>query len=121
MPETHRLDRLSDPFGFLGIRGCRAPGLDITETAIACAGVSKDKERRGPITPALTDVGAVGLLTDGVKLRRPHQPFDPMIGFGARSAHSDPGGAALRAFSPSIVKSVHKLHFCPLDVKETQT
>ena len=40
--------------------------------------------------PALADVGAAGLFTDGVELHAPHQVFQLQVAWPCREAHLEP-------------------------------
>ena len=69
---------------------------DRTVRAISRTDVAKDHERRGPVLPALADVGAVGFLAYRVKVQLPHQLLKPQIVGAAGRLDLEPIRLSLR-------------------------
>ena len=67
MAQAQLPDSIGNTARFLGVQTGRATGFNGTEAARPGADPSQDQERRGAVLPAFVDVGAPGLLTDGVQ------------------------------------------------------
>jgi hypothetical protein len=65
--QAHGLDGLGHPARLVGVELGRLAGVDLAEVAPARALVTADEEGGLPVFPALVDVGAAGLLADGVQ------------------------------------------------------
>ena len=77
-------------------RADRARGRDLTEAAGAGAAIPEDHERRGAVGPALVDVGAAGLLADGVEAVGAHEALRPPGRWGRGGADPQVLGATTR-------------------------
>jgi hypothetical protein len=90
VPEVHHRRSLSDPPWLLQI-GNRGPAVGHgAVAAVPRADVPQDHERRRTMLPALTDVGAVGLLANGMEVQLPHQVLEPYIVSPAGGLHLEP-------------------------------
>jgi hypothetical protein len=65
--QLHSLDRLSDSPWFITIERLWLSGCDVAEIAPSGADIAANEESCFAILPALEDVGAGSLLTDGMK------------------------------------------------------
>jgi hypothetical protein len=74
--QAHAGHRLGHPAGLLGVERERPAGVDQAEAAGPGAAVAQDHEGGGAVGPALVDVGAAGLLADGVQLQAPHEVLE---------------------------------------------
>ena len=93
--QAHPRDRVGDPLRFAEVQRLRAARVDLAEVAPARAGPAAEQERRLAILPAFVDIGAAGLLADGVQSLSVDEVFELAV-FGAEaSANLDPGRLAL--------------------------
>src|SRR5690606_21441233 len=95
--QVHRLDGLGDAVRLVPVYRRRATGLNVAEAAGAGAGVAQHEERRGPLAPALAEVGAHGLLADGMQFLTAHQAAQPLVRFTTGRADANPLRAAAGA------------------------
>ena len=91
--------RLRDMHGFVRIERARQAGLDVAEGAGARAGVAHDHEGGVLLVPALADVGAAGLLADGVQAVLADDRVGRRVALGHRRLDADPVGLAQPAES----------------------
>ena len=91
--------RLGDARRLVRIERARQAGLDVAEGAGARAGVAHDHEGGVLLLPALADIGAAGLLADGVQAVRAHDPLRLRIALRDRRLDADPVGLAQRGVS----------------------
>ena len=92
--ELHRGDGLAEVARLVGVQRLRPAVGHVAERAAARAQVAHDHERGGAVPEALADVGAGGLLADGVELRVAQDPLDLVEALPAAGAHADPLGLA---------------------------
>ena len=71
--QAHRADALGHAPGLVTVQRRGLAGVDLAEVAAARALLAADEERRLLVLPALEDVGAAGLLADGVQPLVLHQ------------------------------------------------
>src|SRR5206468_1366510 len=76
VPKAHRADRRGHPARLVAVQRLRPAGVDLAEVTPARALVAADEERGLPVLPALVDVGAAGLLADGVQALAPDQALE---------------------------------------------
>ena len=93
--QAHARDRARDARGLERVVPGRLAGLDVAEAAAARARVAEDHERGGAALPALADVGAGGLLADGVQVLRADQLGQLAVALPAGGGHLEPGRLAL--------------------------
>ena len=92
--EPHERHRLGDPARLVWIGWLGPAGLDVAEAAGARACVAEDHDRGRAPRPALAEIGAGGLLADGVQRVLVDDPPKPLVGGAARHAGADPGRLA---------------------------
>ena len=93
--KVHCPDRLSDPSWLIYVEGRRLSGIDLAEIAAACALLAADEEGGLAVLPALVDVWAARLLTDGMEALAFHEFADlEVLGPGFEPG-ADPLGLAL--------------------------
>ena len=68
------------------------PGLDVAEGAGARAGVAHDHEGGVLLLPALADIGAAGLLADGMQAVGAHDGVGVGVALRHRRLDADPVG-----------------------------
>jgi hypothetical protein len=90
--EVHLADGLGDAARLVLVVPGRATGLDGAEAAGARAGVTEDHDRCRALLPALPDVGAAGLLADGVQGQVAQDALEVVIVGAGRQPGPDPLG-----------------------------
>src|SRR6185312_13864238 len=85
--QAHRGHRLGHPARLVPVEVGRLAGVDLAEVAAPGALLAADQEGRLAVFPALEDVGAAGLLADGVQAFVGHQ----LPQRGVLRAHLGPG------------------------------
>src|SRR5215217_381721 len=93
--EAHLSGCVGDTPGFVEVELGRLACEDGAEATRAGADVAEDHEGGGPVVPALADVRAAGLLTDGVEAQATHGLFYLAVTL----AHGRPG---LEPLGPSV-------------------
>src|SRR5829696_6244542 len=93
--QAHSLHRLGHAQRLERVVVCRLAGLHVAEPAAPGAGVAEDHERGRAALPAFPDVGAGGLLADGVEALALDHPAELAIGGTARRRALEPGRLAL--------------------------
>ena len=88
--QPHRLHLVGDAQRLQRVVPGRLAGLHVAEAAAAGADVAEDHEGRGAALPALADVGAVGLLADGVEVVGADRRLQPPVVGPARRRHFQP-------------------------------
>ena len=94
--EAEPLDRACEPRWLRGIGGQGLAARDGAVTAGPGADIAEQHERCRPALPAIADVGAVGLLADGVEFRVAEHPADVEVVLAAGPGDLQPLGKALR-------------------------
>ena len=77
--DAHQVDGFRDAPGLILVVLARAAGLHRAEGAGARAGVAEDHEGGRPRAPALTHVGTVAALADGVELVLVYETADALV------------------------------------------
>ena len=90
MAQPHRLHLVGHPQRLQRVVPGRLAGLHVAEAAAAGADVAEDHEGRRAALPALADVGAVGLLADGVQVVAADLLLQPAVVRPARRRHLQP-------------------------------
>jgi hypothetical protein len=88
--EVHLADSLGDAARLVLVVPGRATGLDGAEAAGAGAGIAEDHDRRRALLPALPDVGAAGLLADGVEGQVAQDALELVVVGAGRKPGPDP-------------------------------
>ena len=92
--EAHLRDRLGDAPRLVVVEPGGLAGLDRAEAAGAGADVAQDHDRRGPLVPAVPDVGAAGLLADRVEVQAAQEALEVVVVVARRHPRLDPVGVA---------------------------
>src|SRR5207253_11328115 len=92
--EAHPLDRFRHPNRLAQVEHARPTGLHRAEAAGPGTGVAQDHEGGRARVPALADVGAARLLTDGVQVEPAHDALQFGVVLAAGQADPEPVGAA---------------------------
>jgi hypothetical protein len=95
MLELHLSDRGGDPRRLLDVVLWRPPVRHGAVRAVPRAHVAQHHERGRAVLPALTDVGAVGFLADGVQVEVAHQLLESQVLRATRSANFEPARLSL--------------------------
>src|ERR1700746_973954 len=90
--QPHPRDAAGDASRLERIIPGRLARLDVAEPAPARARVAEDHERRGAALPALNDVGAGGILADGVAVLLADQLGQLAVALSAGGGHLEPRG-----------------------------
>ena len=88
--EAQSAERLGDPARLVVVEPGRPAGLDRAEATGPGAGVAQDHDRGGALVPALPDVGAAGLLADGVEAKAAEEPLEVVVVLAGRHPGPDP-------------------------------
>ena len=105
MAQPHLLHLVGDPQRLQRVVPGRHARLHVAEAAAAGADVAEDHEGRRAALPALADVGAVGLLADGVQVVGADRRLEPAVGRARPGAGTFSHGG-LRARRKGTVPSV---------------
>ena len=100
MAQAHLLDLRRDPQRLERVVPGRNARLHVAEAAAAGADVAEDHERRGAALPALADVGALGLLADGVEVVVGDRLLQAAVRRAARRRDLEPRRLALAKRAP---------------------
>ena len=90
--QVHRADGLGDAFRLQPVQGGGHAVFYVAEAAGAGADVAEHQEGGRARSPALAQVGAHGLLADGVQGFAAHQGADLLVSLAGRGADANPGG-----------------------------
>src|ERR1700722_10796062 len=93
--QAHARDRACNAGGLERVVPGGLAGLYVAEAAAPGAGVAEDHERGGAALPALADVGAGGLLADGVQVLVANQLRELAVALPTGRGHLEPGRLAL--------------------------
>src|SRR3982750_977326 len=96
MLEPHLSNCFSDARRLADVVFRRAAVGDRTVRTVSRTDVAEDHEGRGPVLPALANVGAVCLFADGVKIELAHQMLQPQILRAARRLDLEPARLPFR-------------------------
>ena len=88
--ETELADGLGEARGLVGVKRQRAAGGHGAVVAAPCADVAEDHEGSGAALPAISDVGAVSLLADGVQAAVAHEIAQSKVVGAAGRRHPKP-------------------------------
>ena len=92
MVKVQRGERFRHASGLIKVEAVWAAGLYGAESAGACAGVAQDHHGRGPLLPALANVWAARLFTDGIQRLRAHERLQFAIARAAWCFRTNPLG-----------------------------
>src|ERR1700683_2281030 len=112
--QAHARDRAGDAGWLERVVPGGLAGLDVAEAAAPRAGVAEDHERGGAALPALADVGAGGLLADGVQVLGADQLGELAVAPPAGWRHLEPRRLALA--QRTHVGAEHAQHICSAGV-----
>jgi hypothetical protein len=94
VPQAHRDHRLGHPAGLVGVELGRPAGVDLAEVTAPRTLIAANEEGGLAVLPTFVDVGAAGLLADGVQTLPLNQPAQRGELRPHPCGHLDPRGLA---------------------------